>query len=326
MEDLGQAGAGADRHEAEGLLRRRDFPGLVRLALLGGLGQDLGVLIAHILDLHGLKRAVGDGLLQHFAGMVGMDVDLDDLVVVHQHQGVAQGIEEAPQGLRVLLGIPGADELGAVAELDIGCVEAAEVGVLLHRSRGLAVRFGHGLAPQLVQHSLEDDKEALAAGVHHSGLLQHRVLVDGVSQGHVALLDGLFQHILHIPVLPGGLGGPSRAQPGDGEDGALGGLHHRLVGGGHAVIQGDGEIGAVGGILVLQGLAKAPEEQGEDDAGVAPSPPQQGGGVGVGGGPHRGPGFFPQLGGGGADGKAHIGARIPVGDREDVELVDLLLL
>ena len=76
MEDLGQAGAGADRHESEGLLRRRDFPGLVRLALLGGLGQDLGVLSAHILDLHGLKRAVGDGLLQHFAGMVGMDVDL----------------------------------------------------------------------------------------------------------------------------------------------------------------------------------------------------------------------------------------------------------
>ena len=30
-------------------------------------------------------------------------------------------------------------------------------------------------------------------------------------------------------------------QTGDGEDGALGGLHHRLVGGGHALLQGGGQ-------------------------------------------------------------------------------------
>ncbi len=186
--------------------------------------------------------------------------------------------------------------------------------------------LGHGLAPELVQHPLEDDQEALAAGVHHAGLFQHGVLVDGVGQGDVALLDGLVQDELDGAVLPGGLGRPAGRQAGDGEDGALGGLHDGLVGGGHAVVQGDGEVGAVGGVLVLQGLGKAPEEQGEDDPGVAPGPPQQGVGVGLGHRAHPGEGLFLQLGGGGGDGHAHVGAGVPVGDREDVKLVDLLLL
>ncbi len=79
-------------------------------------------------------------------------------------------------------------------------------------------------------------------------------------------------------VLPGGAGGPGGGQAGDGEDGALGGLHHRLIGGGHAEVQGDGQIPAVDGLLVLDRLGKAAEQQGQDDAGVAPGAPQQGGG------------------------------------------------
>ena len=285
------------------------------------------MLIAHILDLHGLKRAVGDGLLQHFAGVVGMDVDLDDLVVVHQHQGVAQCGEEAPQGLRVLLAVTGADELGAVTEFDVLRLEGAEIGVLLDLGGRLVLRArGHGLAPQLVQHALENDQEALAAGVHHAGLLENRVLVDGVGQGDVALLDGLVQHELHGAVLTGGLRGPPGGQAGDGEDGALGGLHHRLVGGGHAVIQGHGEVAAVSLLLVLEGLGKAPEQEGENDAGVAAGAPQKGVGVGLGHRAHAGGRLLLQLGGGGGDGHAHVGAGIPVGDRKDVELVDLLLL
>ena len=293
---------------------------------MGGLLQKLGVLAAHVLDLHGLKGAVGQGLLQHLAGVVGVDVDLDDLVIVHQHQGVPQGAEEAPEGLRVLLGVPGADKFGAVAELDVPGLEGAEVGVVLNGRVLLLGPLGHGHPPELVQHPLEDHQKALAPGIHHPGLFQHGVLIDGIGQGDVALLEGLVQDELHGEVLLGGLGGPAGAQPGDGQNGTLGGLHDRLVGGGHTAVQGCGEVGAVGGIPVLEGLGKAPEEQGQDDPGVAPGPPQQGVGVGLGRRPHPGEGLLPQLGGGGGDGHAHVGAGVPVGDREDVELVDLLLL
>ena len=191
---------------------------------------------------------------------------------------------------------------------------------------GFAVGLGHGHAGQLVQHTLEDDQKAFAASIHHAGLFQDGVLLDGVGQGDVALLDGGFQHGLGMGILPGGGGGLGGSQTGHGEDGALGGLHDRLVGGGHAVIQGDGQITAVNGVLVLDGLGKAAEQQGEDHAGVAPGAPQQGGGVDRSHLAHGGVGLFAQLSGGGGDGKAHIGAGVAVGHGENVELVDLLLL
>lgn len=38
--------------------------------------------------------------------MVGVDMYLDDLIVVHQHQAVPQSIEEGPQCLGIFLGVP----------------------------------------------------------------------------------------------------------------------------------------------------------------------------------------------------------------------------
>ena len=68
------------------------------------------------------------------------------------------------------------------------------------------------------------------------------------------------------------------AETGNRQHRALGGLHNGLVGGGHTFLHGGGEGGGVSGLHALQGLGKAPEQQGEDDAGVAPGTPKQGGG------------------------------------------------
>ena len=129
-------------------------------------------------------------------------------------------------------------------------------------ARGLGMVAGE-------QHRLDAQRADAAHGGFGRG-------AHGVGQGDVALLDGLVQHELHGAVLTGGLRGPPGGQAGDGEDGALGGLHHRLVGGGHAVIQGHGEVAAVSLLLVLEGLGKAPEQEGENDAGVAAGAPQKG--------------------------------------------------
>ena len=173
---------------------------------------------------------------------------------------------------------------------------------------------------------LQDDQIAPAAGVHHAGLFQHRVHVRGLGQHLVAHPDGLAEDKLHVVVLRRGLHRPLGGQTGDGEHSALGGLHHRAVGGGHALLHGGGQQGAVGLVVALEGLGEAPEEEGEDDAGVAPGPPQQGSGGDGGGLAHGGGAALAQLGGGGADGEAHVGARVAVGNGEDVEIVDLLLL
>ena len=91
-------------------------------------------------------------------------------------------------------------------------------------------------------------------------------MIDGVVQSHAAFPDGGLQHHLGGGVLPGGGGGLGGGKTGYRENGALGGLHNGLIGGGHAEIQRNGEIPAVDGLLLLDGLGKAAEEQGEDDA------------------------------------------------------------
>ena len=78
--------------------------------------------------------------------------------------------------------------------------------------------------------------------------------------------NGGLQHHLGGGILPGGSGRLGSGETGDREDGALGGLHDRLIGGGHAEVQRNGQIPAVDGLLFLDSLGKAAEEQGENNA------------------------------------------------------------
>ena len=255
-----------------------------------------------------------------------MDVDLEGRVVLTDDQAVADAVQIGPQAAQVHVGVVLADDEHSVeGEGDLLVGEDLEVRLLLDL-RALLGDLRHGLAPQGGQHSLQNHQVALAAGVHHPGLLQHRVHVGGLGQHVVAHPDGLGQNEVHVVVLLSGLHRPLGGQAGDGEDGALGGLHHRAVGGGHPLLHGGGQQGGVGGLMALQRLAQPPEEEGEDHAGVAPGPPEEGAGGGGSGLAQIMGIAFAQLGGGGADGQAHVGARVAVGDGEHIQVVDLLLL
>ena len=223
------------------------------------------MLLAHVLHLDRQKAAVGEGLLQDFAWMVGVDMYLDDLIVVHQHQAVPQSIEEGPQCLGIFLGVPGTDELCTVAELDLSRLKAPKVRLLpLGDGRGLLV-VGRGRdSVEFVQHSLEDHHKAHAAGVHHPGLFQHRVLVHRVRQGLPGPLKGRSQHILKGGVFLRRPAGPVPRQTGDGEHRPLRRLHHRLIGRDHPRVQRVGQVNAVHGVLVLHRPGESPEDQGEN--------------------------------------------------------------
>ena len=135
-------------------------------------------------------------------------------------------------------------------------------------------------------------------------------------------MNGLLQDILHTVALLGGLHGAVSRQTGDREHGALGGLHHGAVGSGHALLHGGGQQHAVGFVHALEVLGDAAEQQGEDDAGVAPSAPQQGGGGDGGGVGHGHRLIFLQLRGGGLDSQAHVGAGVSVRHGENIQIVD----
>ena len=131
---------------------------------------------------------------------------------------------------------------------------------------------------------------------------------------------------LNVVVLLGCLLGLGGCQTGNGQNGALGRLHNRLVGSVHAALQGLGPQNAVAGLHALQLLGDAPHQQGQDDTGVAPGAPEHGGSRGLGGLLQGGVLHLPQVSGGGVDGHGHIGAGIAVRHGENVQLIELLLV
>ena len=186
--------------------------------------------------------------------------------------------------------------------------------------------FGDGLAAELRQHTLQDQQVALTACVHYAGLFQYRVHVRGLGQRIVAFFDGGGQHGLYVSTLGGGVHGPLGGETGDGQHCALGGLHNGLISGGYTFLHGGGEGGGVSGLHALQSFGKAPEQQGEDDAGVAPGTLKQSGGGDGGRLSHRGGSGLAQRLGSGGDGHGHIGARVTVRHGEYIKIVDGLLL
>ena len=284
------------------------------------------MLQAHILDFYGDKGAVFQGLLQRRTGVIGMHMDLDDLIIVHQHQTVAQFGQERTQLLRVLVVLPGDDELRAVGKGDVLVGKVGEIGALLHL--GALTVFGdhHILAPEGQQHGFQHEAPALAAGVHHAGLFQHRVLVHGIGQSNFCRFQRLLLDEFQVVVLVGGGQGLGGGQPGHGQDGALSGLHHGLVGGVHAFLQSIGPQHAVTFAGALELLGNAPHQQGKNHAGVAPGAPQHGGGGSGSGLLQRGGLQLPQVGSGGVNGHRHIGTGISVRHREHIQLIELLFV
>ena len=253
-----------------------------------------------------------------------MDVHLEALVILADHQTVADAVQIGPQRLQRLLAHGLADDKhGVEGEGDL-ILQRGEVGLFLDLR--ILLHLGDLLAPQAAQHAVQNDQVALAAGIYHTGLFQHRVHLHGLGQRHLTGADGLLQHELHGVVLLRGLDGPLGRQTGNGQHRALGRLHHRAVGGGDALLHGGGQRRAVGLGQALQGLGHAPEQQGQNDAGVAAGAPQQAPGRDLGGVVDGGRLRLLQLAAGGLDGQVHVGAGVAVRHGEYVQVVDGLLL
>ena len=282
----------------------------------------------HVLDLEVGQIAVLDGLGQDLAGVGGVDVEVDDVIVLDADHAVAVGLGKGAHlgGAGPVLLVD--EELGAVAVLDVlhlhqvvgkdaaACVGGGELGLVLGGLGG----GDDALAVEHLAHAFKDDQDALAPGVHHAGLFQHGQQVGGVVQGALAGGQDQIPQLVHIGDAAGA--GLLRGDAGHRQDGALGGLHDGLIGGLDALFQGDDQVLGAGLLFALQRLGEAAEQQAGDDARVAPRAPQHGGGGGLGGLAHGavvGQGF--QLGHRRADGHPHVGAGIAVRHGEHVQLV-----
>lgn len=192
-----EALAGSNGYKAKLLLYGDDH------ALLGRVCRALdhlgGVLLTHVFDFNGQQRTEFQALLERLVRLVGVNVYLDDIIILDNNQRIADFVQNGAQTSNIsCLVLAGCDELGAVGEGDVFVVDRSEVcgglGRLCRNSTFLVD------AAQRVQHALEDGDKAEAAGVNHACLFEHRILMNGFLKCGVALLDDRCQNLLAVSV------------------------------------------------------------------------------------------------------------------------------
>ena len=218
------------------------------------------MLFLHILNLDGQQLTVAQTVLQRVAGLIGMYMNLDDLVVGDHHDAVADRLKIQTQlvGVVLDLGVAADNELGAVGKIDYlvklggGRTEEVVVHVLAH---GVVLGlFDHNAVTDHAEHTLENGQDALAARVDNAGLFENREHLGGLLQrvGR-GVADDLPQNsgvVLGIQRLKAGLIGHT----GHGEDRTLGGLGDRVIGGLYTQTQRVDQIGAGSLCLALKAL------------------------------------------------------------------------
>ena len=335
-EDAGEALAEGHGDHAVFLLRLLGLGRFLLLALLLGLllgrlrlGQALAALLGHVVDLQVHQIAHGAGPLNGLARIVGVHMHLDKLKVAHADHAVADAAQARAELVDVVLGHAFVhvlnDEFRTVLERQL--LERVVIVLKLERRR-IAHACGRLLDLFAVVRrapALEDRQQALSAGVDHARLLERREHVRRLFQNGLAAADHLVEHLGHGTRLFGHIALCVLSNHADdGEDGALLGLHDRLVRGVRAGAQAPGKRLRVDGVAALDAAGEAAQDLGEDDAGVAAralerAARSQAGQLGRAGDVlrrnllHRG--FHRQ---------GHVGARVAVRHGEHVQRVDRL--
>ena len=324
-EDLAEALAQGHGHHAEFLLR------LCGGFLLGRriLPLVLTALLQHVLNLQVDQLAQLQSVFKGVAGVVGMHMHLHQGHVPHHHHAVANAVEAAAEGVHIVLVAVLLDvldgELRAVGKLDFAqgvvVVLEADGAVLLHGGGGV----GDFLAPHHRGIAGVDQQQAPSAGVHHAGLLEGRQHVGG------ALEDGLaapehdgHQRVVIVGILLHLLEGVLGNHAGHGEDGALLGLHHGLVGLIRTGLEGVGELDGGNLLHTAERLGKAAQQLGGNHAGIAPGALERALGQGVRGLVRTEVFLAGHLPGSALHGQGHVGAGIAVRHGEHVQRVHRL--
>ena len=249
-------------------------------------------------------------------------------VAGHLHT-VADAVEAAAEGIHVML-------VAVVLEVDDGEFHAVGVvdlaGQVMPVVKGFLCGLLHAvvglvdvLAPQHRRIAGVDQQQAPSAGVHHTRLLQRGQHVRRALEDRLAALeDNGHQRIVIVWILLRLLHSILGNDAGHGQDGALLGLHHSLVGHFRALLQRLGELHGGDLLHAAQGLGKAAEQLGGNHAGVAPRAAQRALGQGVGRLVSAQEFLAADLSSGALHGQGHIGARVAVRHRENVQGVHSL--
>ena len=252
-----------------------------------------------------------------------MYVNFKFIVIVADHQRVANAGKEVPQRLQVHIRVRFRDHVNGVKRK--GEVFERVISEFAGRSCGALSVTGpvfriarRNLSAERREYSLQDHHVTLAAGVDHTGFFQHGVLIHRVGEGKFTCADGFFQCGFQVGAFLHGFCGGVGSQPGNRENGAFSRFHDGLVGSLHAVVHGAGEFLGAGGVEALQPFGDSVEQKRENNAGITARPAKRGFCNTVGGSGNTVKIPFAQFGCGVVYGKPHVGAGIAVRHGENV--------
>ena len=155
------------------------------------------MLGAHVLDLRKLQRAEILRLVEGVAGDVGVDMDLEGLIVLADTRLSPMLVRYLRSGsrstsgscLRTIKTVSNAKVISSVSNTSKSTALLLGLDDLVH------VLGSGDLTAVGGEHRAEDVHIALTAGVNDSGLLDHRVLVHGLGQSVAACLDGAVRQL-----------------------------------------------------------------------------------------------------------------------------------
>ena len=283
------------------------------------------VLLLHVLDLNLGQRTEFQRGLQRLTGVVRVDVRLDKVACVHDDDTVADRVQKRLKRIRRKADARFVDDkFGAVGEVDFLRVKAFKVG--LGRRCVRCGRLDDAASGQHGLHAFQHGDVPFSACVDNAGLLEDGKHIGRAAQGCLRDFEHVREHFGHVAAALCRAHRSLCGQAGHSEDGAFRRFHDCFVSRLHAADKRVCERNRIRSPAALQADGNAAEEQREDYAGVAARASYKrvcrSGGYGAYGIVLR-PG---KLGLCRAHGQGHIGARIPVGNREDVEIINRLLV
>ena len=157
------------------------------------------MFLTHVVDLHTGQGSVGQSPRNCFARVVCMYMDLDNILICHQYDGIADGHQklfEFMLSLRAHGLVQHNDELGAITKFDLflfrlclGCC----LGALL-----LFYCVLNLFSLEYVESTLHDLHQALSAGIHHACFFQHRKHLRSLCKHFFCMFDHCRDELFEI--------------------------------------------------------------------------------------------------------------------------------
>ena len=296
--------------------------------IICGLGFPAGLELLglgdHVLNLGKLERAVLLAFIQRIARHVGVDMDLEDLIVIADDQRITDAGEIPAQRVEVDIRSALPYHIDSVKskgdglhQVDAGIGEEIRLGII-----PLSFLAGDHFSAQGSENGAEDHHIALAAGIDHPGFLQNGVLIDGIIESQFTGFDAGDERVLEAGALVCGSGRGLGGKTGDGENRTFGRFHDSFVGGIDAVGHGACELCGTCGLETLKPLRDPAEQKGEDDAGISACTAQHCAGNTVGSGGDCVEILLAELDSRIVDGETHVCTGITVRHGEDVQVID----